>query len=45
MVLFPRSPDKMYLWNDEIDKLNMQDFSLDLNFYMGLIDKAMTRWK
>lgn len=45
MVLFPRSPEKMYLWNDEIEKLNMQDCELDLNFYMELISTALVRWK
>lgn len=45
MVLFPRAPEKMYLWNDEIEKLNLQSVQLDINFYMELIDTALNRWK
>lgn len=41
---FPDSPDNMYIWNDECDKLtNFKDI-IDLNWYYHLINKKLEGW-
>ena len=44
MVRFADAPMKMFLWNDDCDKL--QDFEkiVDLNHYYQIINKKLERW-
>lgn len=44
LVRFPDLPEKMYVWNDDCDKL--QDFEkiVDLNHYLSVINKKLERW-
>jgi hypothetical protein len=44
LVRFPDLPERMYVWNDDCDKL--EDFSkfVDLNHYVTVINKKLERW-
>jgi len=45
LVRFADVPEKMFLWNDDLDKL--KDFSeiVDLNHYYQIINKKLERWR
>lgn len=45
LVRFADAPDKMYLWNDECDKLEDFQSIVDLNHYYQLINRKLDRWK
>lgn len=43
-VRFPDTPENMYLWNDETDKLENFEKVVDLNHYYKIIHKRLERW-
>lgn len=45
LVKFADSPDKMYLWNDDCDKINDFRKIVDINFYYNLIMKKLEDWR
>lgn len=44
MVRFADAPMKMFLWNDECDKLENFEKIVDLNHYYQIINKRLERW-
>ena len=45
LVKFPDTPDKMFLWNDDCDKLENFRKIVDVNFYYELIMKKLEDWR
>lgn len=44
MVRFADTPMKMFLWNDDCEKLENFDQIVDLNHYYQIINKKLERW-
>jgi hypothetical protein len=44
LVRFPDLPEKMFVWNDDLDKLEDMESFIDLNHYMLIIQKKLERW-
>jgi hypothetical protein len=44
LVKFPDMPDKMFLWNDDVDKLEKFERIVDLNHYVQVIEKRLEKW-
>lgn len=44
MVRFADTPMKMFLWNDDCDKLEDFEKIVDLNHYYQIINKKLERW-
>lgn len=44
MVRFADAPMKMFLWNDDCEKLDYFDKIVDLNHYYQIINKKLERW-
>ncbi|SEN20890.1 hypothetical protein [Paenibacillus sp. OV219] len=44
LVSFPDSPEKMYVWNDDVSKLEKFDRIVDLNHYVQVIEKRLEKW-
>jgi hypothetical protein len=44
LVRFPDLPEKMFIWNDDCDKLENFDRIVDLNHYITIINKKLERW-
>lgn len=44
-IMYPKAPDRLLVWNDEVDKFS--DFSkvVDVNFYYQLVNDVLERWK
>lgn len=45
LVKFADAPEKMYLWNDDVDEIKDFDKIIDLQFYYDLINKNLKRWR
>src|SRR5690625_1456973 len=45
MVRFADAPTKMFLWNDDCDKLEDFERIVDLNHYYQLVTRRLERWK
>lgn len=44
LVRFPDTPDNMFLWNDDCDKIEGFNKIIDLNFYYNLINTKLSDW-
>lgn len=42
---FPNAPDRMFLWNDDVDKLENFKDVVDIQWYYDLTNKIYQRWK
>lgn len=42
---FPDAPESMFVWNDDIDKLENFEQILNIDFYYQLINKTLERWE
>lgn len=44
-IMYPKAPERMLVWNDEVEKFS--DFSkvVDVNFYYQLVMDVLERWK
>lgn len=45
IVRFPDTPENMYLWNDETDKLENFEQIVDITHYYQIITKKLERWQ
>ncbi|MBF0714512.1 hypothetical protein HZY83_07465 [Gemella sp. GH3] len=45
LVRFPDTPDNMYIWNDDISKLDGFKKIIDVNFYYQLILRKLKEWE
>lgn len=45
LVMFPDTPSKMFIWNDNCDKLNDFKNIVDINWYYQLINKKLEAWE
>ncbi len=43
-VNFPDAPERMYLWNDDVNKIKNFSKIIDLNHYLNLIIKKLEAW-
>lgn len=41
---FPNAPEKMLVWNDDVDELENFDKVVDINWYYQLINKKLEAW-
>lgn len=44
LVRFPDLPEKMHVWNDDVDNLENFERIIDLNHYVTVINKKLERW-
>jgi hypothetical protein len=44
LVRFPDLPERMFVWNDDCDKLDNFSRIVDLNHYVTVINKKLERW-
>lgn len=44
LVKFPDAPDKMFVWNDDLTKLEGFERIVDLNHYAEIINKRLENW-
>lgn len=44
LVKFSDAPDKMYVWNDDVSKLENFNRIVDLNHYVQIIEKRLEKW-
>lgn len=45
LVRFPDLPEKMFVWNESLDKIPPLESFIDLNHYLAVINKKLERWK
>lgn len=44
LVNFPDTPDRMLVWNDDVDNIHDFDQIVDINHYLGIIKKKLSGW-
>ncbi|KRE33454.1 DNA polymerase domain-containing protein [Paenibacillus sp. Soil724D2] len=44
LVSFPDSPEKMFVWNDDVSKLERFERIVDLNHYVQVVEKRLEKW-
>lgn len=44
LVRFPDTPDNMFIWNEDCDKLENFNKIVDINFYYNLINSKLLDW-
>jgi hypothetical protein len=44
LVSFPDSPEKMFVWNDDVSKIENFERIVDLNHYVQVIEKRLEKW-
>lgn len=45
LVRFPDTPEHMWIWNDDCEKITDFRKKIDINFYYTLINKVLERWE
>lgn len=46
IVRFPDAPSEMYVYNEDLDKLDIKEFKeiIDVDYYINLVDKKLKNW-
>lgn len=44
LVKFADAPEKMFVWNEDVDKLDRFESIVDLNHYVQIINKRLEKW-
>lgn len=44
LVSFPDSPEKMFVWNDDVSEIKDFERIIDLNHYVQVIEKRLEKW-
>ena len=46
IVRFPDAPSEMYIYNEDLDKLDIKEFKkfIDIDYYVDLVEKKLKNW-
>jgi hypothetical protein len=44
LVKFPDMPEKMFIWNDDVSKIENFERIVDLNHYVQVVEKRLEKW-
>lgn len=46
IVRFPDAPSEMYIYNEDLDKLDIKEFKkfIDIDYYIDLVERKLKNW-